>query len=315
MPLKDFLMIRQTKKAILRALDACGYELRHKEIPKDELKEPPKEELTKPYTLDLYSELFPASSLKTKSFYNFGSGNWRHPCWTNVDYDSDYYGYKSDLIDIHWDIVSGHPVRVENNTAELVYCSHTVEHLQDHHVDNMLAEAYRILKPGGVIRVTTPNAALFYWAYKRRDRYFNFHYGHDFPFGDGYPTYSIQGMSLWVVNEIATQLVQGVRGEERIGAQLLGQIDTIDRIFDEHKTMESAFSKICGMVDFELQREVPGQHINWWTNERLCDAYRRAGFQHVIPNVAGGSISPVMRDTKYFDIVDPTFSIFVDAIK
>lgn len=263
----------------------------------------------------IYSRVYPTESLERRAFYNFGAGNWRHRYWTNVDYDSDYYGYRSDLIDIHWDIVSGEPVEIESNSAELVYCSHTVEHLLDEHVAHMLREAYRILKPGGVIRVTTPNAALFYWALKKRDVYFNFHYGHDFPFGAGDHTYSVERMPIWAVNEIATQLVQGVDGELRTGAKLLENVAAIERIFDESESMEDAFRTICGMIDFEHQRKVPGQHVNWWTNEKMADAYRAAGFAHVVPNVVGGSIAPVMRDTRKFDIVDPTFSIFVDAVK
>jgi predicted SAM-dependent methyltransferase len=148
-------------------------------------------------------------------------------------------------------------VNVESSSAELVYCSHTVEHMFDKHIDHMLREAHRILKPGGVMRVTTPNAEQFYWAYRRRDAYFNFNYGHQFPFGtEGENTFSIPRMSIWIVNEIATQLVQGV-GEERRGAKLLEKIDEIDRIFEENPTLEGALSKFCGMLDFDLQREVP----------------------------------------------------------
>jgi predicted SAM-dependent methyltransferase len=264
---------------------------------------------------ELYEKLFPRESLDNKRFYNFGSGDWRHRYWTNVDYNSAYYRYGRSLIDIRWDIASGEPVKIESNSAELVYCSHTVEHLLDEHVDHMLREAHRVLKTGGVIRITTPNAALLYWAYKRRDANFNRHYGADYGFGENDTTYSIERMPIWIVNEIATQLVQGVHGEERIGAKLLENTTEIDRIFDQSRTMEEAFSAICGMIDFRLQREAPGQHVNWWTNQKLEGACRRAGFEHTVVNVPGGSVSPVMRNRNYFDLVDSTYSIFVDAIK
>ena len=133
----------------------------------------------------LYRRLFPAESITHKAFYNFGSGVWRHPLWTNIDYDSHYYAYKSDLIDINWDIASGAPVSVENNAAELVYSSHTVEHLLDAHVDHMLSEAFRILKPGGIIRVTTPNIQLNWEAYKRGDVCFTHHFGNALPLDEG----------------------------------------------------------------------------------------------------------------------------------
>jgi predicted SAM-dependent methyltransferase len=268
-----------------------------------------------PYGDDVYYSCYPEDSLTKRAFYNFGAGIWRHKFWTNVDYASDYYNYDKSLIDIPWDITENKELPVASNSAELVYCSHTVEHLLNEHVAHMLREAYRILKPGGVIRITTPNAALFYWAYKRRDVYFNYHYGHEFPFGSGEHTYSVPRMSLWMVNEIATQLVQGVDGEARTGAKLLENCQEIDRIFNESQTMEAAFETICAMINFEHQRKVPGQHVNWWTNEKMSEAYRAAGFNHVIPNVVGGSVAPVMRDVALFDRVDPTFSIFVDAVK
>ena len=267
------------------------------------------------YPDSLYAKLFPASSLARRAFYNLGAGNWRHPYWTNVDYASAYYNYDQALIDIHWDIASGEPLAVESESAELVYSSHTVEHLTNAHVDHMLSEAHRILKPGGVCRVTTPNAELIYWAYRRHDAEFNRHYGYDYSFGDDRPfNFSVERMPIWMVNEIATQLVQGV-GDDFRGAQLMEQVDTIERIFSEHKTMEGAFDHFTGMIDFGLHREAPGNHINWWTNDKMVTAIKRSGFSHAVLSVAGGSLSPVMRNRGHFDIVDATYSIFVEGIK
>lgn len=232
-----------------------------------------------------------------------------------MDYHSDYYGYQSELIDIAWDITSGAPVAVADVSAELVYCSHTVEHLQDDHVDHLLAGAQRILNPGGVIRVTTPNAEQFYWAYRPRDSYINFHYGHAFPFGAGDHTYSVPRMSIWIINEVATQLVQGVGGEERRGAILRDKPGEIDAIFAGASCMEEALSKLCGMVDFELQREVPGQHVNWWTVDKIREAYRRAGFAHAVVTVAGRQhrardARPALFRPRRSDV-----SVLVDAVK
>lgn len=304
----------EQRNQVIAERDALAAKLA--EPPPAKQEEPAPAPGTPPYLYrdELYAKLFPQDSLINRRFYNFGSGNWRHQFWTNVDYASAYYNYKRSLIDIHWDIVSGDPVDVESNTAELVYCSHTVEHLLDEHVDHMLREAHRILKPGGVARVTTPNAELIYWAFKRRDAQWNRHLGYDFDFGDDPSTFSVERMPIWIVNEVATQLVQGVN-EQRRGAKLLENCDEINRLFEEYNTPEAFFGKLSSMLDFSLQREVPGQHINWWTNDKLSNAFKRAGFRHTVVNVLGGSVSPVMRNTKYFDTVDRYYSIFVDAIK
>ena len=248
------------------------------------------------YGKEMYEALFPVASVQRKAFYNFGAGKWRHPYWTNVDYHSDFYNNKSELIDIHWDIASLKPVPVETGTAELVYSSHTIEHLLDRHVDHMLAEAARILKPGGLCRITTPNIRLYYEAYKRGDIYFNYHYRYDQPFS------SKRELAPWLVHEMASQLRRSDRA---------GEVESILASMP----MEEAFTRLSGMIDFDIQRRETGDHVSWWTNEKLSAALKRAGFSDTIISVAGGSVSPVMRDRFHFDTVIPTCSLFVEGVR
>lgn len=259
----------------------------------------------------LYRRLYSETSLSGRAFYNLGAGDWRHRFWTNVDYASDYYNYDPSLIDIPWDITEEKPLPVEDETAELCYCSHTVEHLQDKHVDHLLAEATRILKPGGVLRVTCPNMQAYYLAWKRRDVFFYYHYDYIVPFGEETGSYTKDTMSKWLVNEMATQLVQSVKPGH---APRYTDAKELDDILSGGP-MEEVFDRLCSEVDFSLQRIVPGHHVNWWTNEKLCKAMKRAGFSETMVSVAGGSVAPAMRDRQYFDKQNPTFSIFVDAIK
>jgi SAM-dependent methyltransferase len=265
------------------------------------------------YPDSLYEKLFPAESLRNKRFYNFGAGNWRHQYWTNVDYSSDYYAYPSSLIDINWDISLLQPIPVETGSAELVFCSHTVEHLQNHHIDHMLAEACRILKPGGIARVTCPNAELLYWAFMRQDGDVARHYGYDVSYFDIENSFTPKRMTIYMLNEIATQLVQGA-GPDRLNCLYQEKCEEIQRIFDT-MPMTEAFDHFMNCIDFEAHKLSPGNHVNWWTNEKLSAALRRAGFKHVIVSIAGASISPVMRNREVFDYMLPTSSIFVEAIK
>lgn len=254
------------------------------------------------YNGALYESCYPAEALDRRRFYNFGAGNWRHRFWTNVDYASHYYEYDSSLIDIYWDIASLAPVPIESGTAELVYSSHTIEHLLDRHVDHMLGEAHRVLKPAGILRITAPNIRLVYFAYRLNDIHFGVHYGAKSPRKQ-------EDLVIHLVNEMASQLVQAFDGHRPQKTA-----DELRCMFDD-EPMEQVLAKLSGMIDFSKQRQVPGHHASWWTNEKLADALRRAGFSQIIVSIAGGSIAPVMRDRRYFDTVLPTCSLFVDAVK
>lgn len=45
---------------------------------------------------------------------------------------------------------------LEDQTFEYVFSEHMIEHIQLHEADRMLKECYRVLKPGGKIRIATP---------------------------------------------------------------------------------------------------------------------------------------------------------------
>lgn len=302
-------MMKLLKRAILHTIDSCGYQLRHKPA---HLVAIDQHQLNGIYGREMYRETFSARSIADKGFYNFGSGNWRHPMWTNIDYASDYYHYDQALIDLPWDITSATPLPVTDGSAELGYCSHTVEHLLNNHVDHMLQEACRILKPGGVLRVTTPNIALYFEAWRRRDIFFNYHYGVAYPFGGDPSTFTRERMSIWLVNEMASQLVQTAHPGHT--PKYLDQAEHLDREL-ARGTLEEVCDRFNAEIDFDLQRISPGHHVNWWTNAKLCAAMQRAGFSKTIVSVAGGAIAPAMRDPVYFDKVNPTFSIFVDGVK
>jgi hypothetical protein len=43
------------------------------------------------FNLSLYETLYGSEVLEGKPFFNIGAGSFFHPCWTNVDYVSDWY--------------------------------------------------------------------------------------------------------------------------------------------------------------------------------------------------------------------------------
>lgn len=119
----------------------------------------------------LYQRLYPAASVTGRKFYNIGAGRFAHPCWTNIDYESDYYAENRSQANrqgINYDLFSIKPLPISSGEAEVVYTSHTVEHITDRAAQNMFNESFRILKRSGIFRVTTPNIDLEYEAVHAR---------------------------------------------------------------------------------------------------------------------------------------------------
>ena len=68
-----------------------------------------------------------------------------------------------------WDLRKGFPMYADGS-IEAIYCGQMIEHLNPlHEVPAFLAECYRMLKPGGRVRLTTPDLDLLIRAYNDAD--------------------------------------------------------------------------------------------------------------------------------------------------
>lgn len=97
----------------------------------------------------IYQNLYSEDSLENKRFYNIGAGSFSHNYWTNIDYATDYYAEQQRSGFINHNLMSLSDILVESNTAEIVYTSHTIEHISEKAVEKMFSEAFRMLKRGG----------------------------------------------------------------------------------------------------------------------------------------------------------------------
>jgi predicted SAM-dependent methyltransferase len=80
---------------------------------------------------------------------NLGCGGRYHPDWVNVDLHSTGDGV------IAHNLNEGIPF--ENNSFDVVYHSHLLEHLPLNQVHPFLKECFRVLNVGGIIRVAVPD--------------------------------------------------------------------------------------------------------------------------------------------------------------
>lgn len=84
-----------------------------------------------------------------KKILNLGCGQRYHEDWTNVDFYSD------DKNIISTNLLKGIPF--PNGTFDVVYHSHVLEHFSKNDGVNFIKECYRVLKPGGILRVVIPD--------------------------------------------------------------------------------------------------------------------------------------------------------------
>lgn len=80
---------------------------------------------------------------------NLGCGNHYHRKWINVDFQSNGDGV------IAHDLNKGIPYK--NSSFDAVYHSHLLEHFSKQYAPTFIKECYRVLKPGGIIRVVVPD--------------------------------------------------------------------------------------------------------------------------------------------------------------
>lgn len=95
--------------------------------------------------------------VEQKEYLDIGSGPNIHKDFINLDY-SWHPG-----IDICWDVTNGIPLRDES--VKGIFTEHCLEHLRFEAVDFVLGESWRVLKPGGNIRIVVPDGELYLTRY------------------------------------------------------------------------------------------------------------------------------------------------------
>ena len=105
---------------------------------------------------------------------NLGCADTVVPGWINVDYAIGariarlpvlgFLVRRTRLFNLDWssDIFIHDLSKVfpwSNESVKYIYCSHTFEHFSREHGRRLLSECYRVLKPGGIVRIVVPDLA------------------------------------------------------------------------------------------------------------------------------------------------------------
>jgi predicted SAM-dependent methyltransferase len=81
-----------------------------------------------------------------------GSGINHYEGWLNTDYDAGIPGV------LQMDATKVFPF--EDKVFDFIFCQHMIEHISYQDGQFMLKECLRVLKPGGKVRISTPNLAM-----------------------------------------------------------------------------------------------------------------------------------------------------------
>lgn len=106
----------------------------------------------KPLTLDR----------KNDCYLNLGCGDITFEEFVNVD-----FGCNSKA-DLKADLRKTLPI--DDNSVDGIFTEHTFEHLKYKHVDQLLKECYRIMKPGSIIRIIVPDISIFIKNYSSNNK-------------------------------------------------------------------------------------------------------------------------------------------------
>jgi SAM-dependent methyltransferase len=261
---------------------------------------------------ELY-RLFPRESLEARKFYNIGAGLFYHKYWTNIDYESEHYSRIQNHPFINFNLMDLSPLPIADSSAEIVYSSHTIEHISDEAASNLFKESWRILKPGGVIRITTPDSWLAMEAYKRND--VNFFYWVE--------RYSRNGS--W--EHLYKMPLSKASIHQLFLHRFASQLCEID--IDDSPTKKYSDSEIIDLFETNPDESIlsfftskckynsdhPGNHINWWTRRKAISMLKNSGFDNPYVSGWGQSLLAPLRNTDLFDKTHPKISLYIEAIK
>ena len=86
---------------------------------------------------------------KKLKLVNLGCGSRYHKDWINIDFVSN------NKYILGYDLLKGIPYK--DNTFDVVYHFHLIEHFSRTEASDFIKECYRVLKPKGIIRVVVPD--------------------------------------------------------------------------------------------------------------------------------------------------------------
>lgn len=237
---------------------------------------------------------------------NVGAGHNLFSGFESLDlYTPHYYKNKEQFLKtrVEYDLREDN-LPYDNDVVDNIYISHVIEHIETQFVKKFIQEFFRVLKPGGVLRIACPDGEFLYKVSQFRNGYWSWRH----------PTYMNQEIHStdwdtidqydFLLGEFSAARCRFYNNKIRNKLLNLADIKALD--YD-------SFKKLV-IEDLVFRKEHPGDHINVWDFSELKSIGDKAGFSEVIKSKPRGSVSPVMQSLS-FDKVFPQMSLYVDLVK
>ena len=240
-----------------------------------------------PIYVPLMKRLFKPYHLERR--INIGGGNWYYPRWENIDYWAD-----DKYVDYRLDLRGKKRLPLQDECVALVFSSHCLEHMSDEDSLFTLEECYRIMKPGGVIRISVPDMDKAFTAYRNNDLGF---------FEKGGVSCKGNSIERRLVNFFASYATQDYSGGPPVSVEeVRDMLEELDKY---------SFCRWCVSL---IPDDAPHRaHVNAYDFAKLKTFLSSCGFTDVRRSAYRQSLIPTMRSAA-FD-VRPVVSLYVEALK
>ena len=198
---------------------------------------------------------------------------------------------------INYDLFSRSAIPAVNESAEAVYTSHTIEHIDDKSFVYLASEVHRMLKTEGVFRITCPDIDLAINALNREDYSFFEMNGKGLE-GDIYLSFALYFSQIY-----DPSLPNSLNSSE------------IRNIINTESDIYEACNKITSLNSKEIQIQNPSYHCNWYSKNKILELLKTVGFSKIQISGYGQSQIEILRDTEYFDNTRPEISLYIEAYK
>ena len=243
---------------------------------------------------------------KTGLNLNISAGDYIIPGFKSLDiYTPHYYKSKKQFLAerIEYDLLKDN-LPFSDSSVDNIYISHAIEHVDNLAVQKFIEESYRVLKKGGVLRLTCPDSKFLYSVSEFENEFWNWRIP-SLSNRDIYNTnWKCCNQYDFLIRELATPRMRfyNKRIQEEVIYQ--DQVESLDYF--------SFTERLKRGLKFRI--ESPGDHINNWDFSRIKNLGDKAGFEHAIESKFGGSVSATMQG-QHFDRTHPQMSLYVELIK
>ena len=245
-------------------------------------------------------ETYRKIDLEKKNYLNLGSGpSFFDENTISLDYldDPHVVGHRVDMkIDINFDLSSFEKLPFRDNRFYGIYTSHCFEHLTDNNVEFIMKECFRILKPGGILRVVVPNIDKYFDAYDKKDLFFFNWIRNKMP-------YKLDSWLRFITREFACNSVDDFSDRE-----LINMYEKLSR-----KEYIEFFSKLSNS-EKDPNKNIPDIHKSYWNKNKLNKFFQNCNFTLINEKKTHQSSLDHFKSS-FFDNTRPNISIYFEGSK